>query len=229
MNKRVKLELSVGMFVFIALIIMVYFVFRIGSLQFLRQGYTIKIYFGFANGVKVGAPVRLAGVDVGEVKNIRVFYDPGETKIKAEILAWLDKSASVPKDSLVLINTLGLLGEKYIEILPGKEFSSVLTEGSHLVGQDPITMQAVTDMGKVIVSKLEEGLTNISKLSDSFNLTLKETNDILAQIKSGKGTMGKLLYDDALYEEIDTLVQDIRQHPWKFLYRPKEPARGAKK
>ncbi|MBC8473299.1 MAG: hypothetical protein H8D54_00630, partial [Candidatus Omnitrophica bacterium] len=59
------------------------------------------------------------------------------------------------------------------------------------------------------------------------NLELLSTDfrDVLALAKEGDGTIGRLLSDDKLYKDIDEMILDIKKHPWKLLYRPKESRR----
>ena len=107
-----NLELKVGTFVIIALILLCIFVFMISDISLFKPGWNLKLIFGFADGVKIAAPVRVAGVDMGKVKEIKMFYDTKEKKTVIEILVWLSSDAKVPVDSRAWVNQLGLLGEK---------------------------------------------------------------------------------------------------------------------
>ena len=118
---KTKLEMKVGIFVFIGLIILVVFVLSIGGVKTWSSGYKVNFIFNFVNGVKNGAPVRFAGVDSGVVRRIKFFHGPKDLKNKVRVTCWVHKSVSIPLDSKIWVNTLGLLGEKYIEIMPGEE------------------------------------------------------------------------------------------------------------
>lgn len=208
-EKSKSLEIKVGIFVFIGILILVWFVLMIGNFKLLRVGYDIKVAFGFANGIKIGAPVRIAGVDKGEVKEIRLTHDE-KGKAKIYIKAYLDSDAQVPADSRAWVNTLGLLGEKYLEIIPGKDYKNILPQGGLLVGEDPTSVQEVTDLAKDIALQAKDTLGALEEV-------LKGLNGVLA----GKGTVGKLLTDDALYTDVEEMFSDLKKHPWKLLYRPK--------
>ena len=114
-------ELKVGIFTFIGIVILFIIIFSIGELYFFKPGYNIRVVFGFANGIAGAAPVRVAGVEAGEVKDINIFYDKLDNKSKVEILIWLREHVKIELDATAHINTLGLLGEKYLEIMPKNE------------------------------------------------------------------------------------------------------------
>jgi len=196
-----KLELKVGIFVFIGLVILTTFILSMKDFKNMTVGYEVNFIFNFANGVKIGAPVRFAGVDVGEIKEINFITTPDDPKPKVRIVGSVKKEIKVPVDSTVWVNTLGLLGEKYIEIMPGKDSSNILLAKQTLVGVDPIPMQEVSVLAKDIAKHLDESLV---------------------RIVNKEGTVGKLLYDDTIYKELEALVTDIRKHPWKLFIKTKE-------
>jgi phospholipid/cholesterol/gamma-HCH transport system substrate-binding protein len=198
---KTKLEFKVGIFVFIGLVILVTFVLLIGDFKTWTTGYPINFIYNFTNGVRVGAPVRFAGVDVGEVREIKFITTPQEPKIKVQITGWIKKDIKIPLDSTVWINTLGLLGEKYIEIMPGKDYSQYLAKGQTLVGVEPIPIHEVIQLAKSIGDDLDESIV---------------------KLKNKEGTIGKLLYDDTIYKELEALITDIRKHPWKLFWKTKE-------
>ena len=196
-----KLEMKVGIFVFLGLIILAAFILSIGGFKTWTSRYKVNFTFGFVNGVKQGAPVRFAGVDVGEVKEIKFFYDPKESMTKVRLTCWIRKDARIPLDSKIWVNTLGLLGEKYVEIMPGQDYNKLLAENQNLAGEDPLAMNDIMKSAKNIVDSLDIGV---------------------AKILNKEGTIGKLLYDDKIYNELDALVTDVRNNPWKLLIKTKE-------
>jgi len=198
---KTKLELKVGMFVFIAIAILAIFVLSIGGFKTWTSGYEVNFVFNFVNGVKIGAPVRFSGVDVGQVKSINFVIPKGQEKTKVRILCWVKSGIRIPLDSTIWVNTLGLLGEKYIEIMPGKDYSKCLVANQELIGENPMPMHEVTVLAKKIGDDLEQ---------------------TLGGIKNKEGTIGKLLYDDKIYKELEALVTDIRKHPWKLFIKSKE-------
>ncbi|MFA5090753.1 MAG: MlaD family protein [Candidatus Omnitrophota bacterium] len=203
-----RLEFKVGIFVFIGLVILMTFVLLIGDFRVWALGYRMNFSFNFANGVKVGAPVRFCGVDVGEVKGIDFVYVPEEYKTKVIIRGWLRKEIKIPSDSRIWINTLGLLGEKYVEIIPGSDYAHCFEANQVIVGNDPVAMHEVTRLAKNIADNLDA---------------------IITKVKNKEGTIGKLLYDDALYNELEAFISDIRRNPWKLFFKTKEKKAPPKK
>ncbi|MBM3253621.1 MAG: MCE family protein, partial [Candidatus Omnitrophica bacterium] len=153
-KQKSNLDVKVGIFVFIGIIILTIIVFSIGGKHFFRVGYNIKVIFNFANGLEVGAPVRVAGVSVGEVKEIFIKNDPQSGDTKVEVIAWLERDVRVQTDAKAYINTLGLLGEKYVEIMPGID-RNILNENDILIGYDPTSMEKVTEKALGVINKLD--------------------------------------------------------------------------
>lgn len=198
---KTRLELKVGVFVLIGMIILAVFVLSIGGIKTWSSHYKVNFVFNFVNGVKLGAPVRFAGVDVGEVKDIKFQFEPREAKTKVHLICSVRKELKVPVDSTVWVNTLGLLGEKYIEIIPGDNYNMCLTKDDELTGVDPIATHEIVRLAKGIAENIDESI---------------------AKIKNKEGTLGKLLYDDVIYQELEALIVDIRKHPWKLFWKGKE-------
>ena len=230
-----NLELKVGIFVLVAIVILVGFVFFIGDFSFFKPGWHLKIIFGFANGVKLAAPVRFAGVDAGKVQNIDVFYNPKTNKTNVEVLVWLDGNVKVPIDSEAKVETLGILGEKYIEIMSGSDYTEFFKEGDTMVGIDPVSMQEVTRLGKEIALKLEESIENVNEVveDEATKKNFKETIEnlkyltasaktIMETMESGQGTIGRLIYDEKIADDLESFVEDLKNHPWKLLHKTKD-------
>lgn len=198
---KTKLELKVGIFVFIGLVVLAIFILSIGGFKTWSLGYYINLNFNFVNGVKVGAPVRFAGVDVGEVKRIKLEFVPEENRSNVRLVVWVRDIIKIPTDSTVWVNTLGLLGEKYVEIMPGKDYANPVKENGSMVGIDPLPIHAIFNRAENILHNLDDGI---------------------AQIRNKEGSLGKLIYDDTVYNELQALVTDVRKNPWKLFFKTKE-------
>ena len=200
MSRESHLELKVGSFVLLALAGLSYFIFSVSNLSLFEKGRPLQAVFGFANGLKEAAPVRLAGVEAGLVKNMEVFTDANDDqRTKVRVTMWIKEGVEIPVDSKVTINQLGLLGEKYVEIMPGTS-TEFFKAGTVVVGFDPVPMEKISERVYALTEKLERTIDNINK---------------------GQGTVGKFLTDESIYRNLDELTADLKANPWKLLYRPK--------
>ena len=201
MSRESHLELKVGSFVLLALAGLSYFIFSVSNLSLFEKGRPLQAVFGFANGLKEAAPVRLAGVEAGLVKNMEVFTDANDDqRTKVRVTMWIKEGVEIPVDSKVTINQLGLLGEKYVEIMPGTS-TDFFKAGTVVVGFDPVPMEKISERVYALTEKLERTIDNINK---------------------GQGTVGKFLTDESIYRNLDELTADLKANPWKLLYRPKK-------
>ncbi len=227
MSQENNLELKVGAFVLAAMLVLTFFVLSISNLSFLEKGCHIRVIFGFTSGLREAAPVRLAGVEVGLVKKIQVFVDHNDgEKTKARVNIWVKSDVSVPVDSNVTINQLGLLGEKYVEIIPGTSKGSVKDNGV-LIGHDPVSIDMITQKVDSLTTKIETVIDNVNSgiLTDKNKRSLEDAlagfGALGMDLKEGHGTVGRLLTDESIYNNLDELTADLKANPWKLLYRPK--------
>lgn len=201
MAKDGNFELKVGLFVGMGIIIFFIMVFSIGDVNFARKGYRLNTSFSFVDGVTESSPVRYAGVDVGHVECLKIVRNDGTGDTRVLVTLWIDENdKKIETDSVATINTLGLLGEKYIEIFPGNIKNGILADNAMITGRDPVVMRDVTE--------------KLNHLAGSVNV-------IVDRLKDGKGTVGKLLTDDAIYDDLEDFVADIKKHPWKLLHKPR--------
>ena len=215
MPRESNLEVKVGAFVLVAIIALVVFIFSISDFSSLFQkGTTLKAVFQYANGLKKGAPVRVAGVDSGHVQELKVYYDSVGKKTMVEVQAWLMPGVGIPADSNLLINQLGILGEKYLEIIPGISKDMVRSD-MILRGEDPVPLEDVMKKMSGLAEKMDGTLAAVNGgiLTEANKKSLAETlaniSAITAAIKNGEGTIGKLLLDKSVYENFALTLANI--------------------
>lgn len=224
-----RLELKLGIFVFIALAILAVFIFKIGNLKNYGTGYEMRFIFLNVSGVKTGSPVRFSGVDVGEVSRVNILKEEQSKNTLIEVVAWVNRAVSIPSNSKAYINTLGLLGEKYIEVIPPVKYASFIKPGDVLYGIDPTLTQEWIDEAQKAVKDLREIIENIKAGQGTIGKLLyedklyNELEALVTEIRQAKhGTIGKLLYEDTLHQELEALISDIRRNPWKLFWKTRE-------
>lgn len=201
MDNKSSFEMKVGVFVFIGLVVFTYIVFSIGDFYVFKPGYRIKVKFGFVDGIQASAPVRYAGVAAGKLEDIRFSYNDQKKRTEVELRGWVAKDIKIEKDAQAYINALGVVGEKYLEILPGTREAGFMEDGDELTGNDPVPMEKITQRAYAITEALQKATKSMSE---------------------GKGTIGKLMTDDAVYNNLEEFTADIKAHPWKLLMKGKE-------
>lgn len=112
--KKFDLELAVGIFLLIGILSIGYLSVKLGNLDLTgKRGYTLQAEFEKAGGIKPGAVVEIAGVEVGSIKKIHLNNNA------ALIELTLDDTVKIHDDAIASIKTKGLIGEKFIQITPG--------------------------------------------------------------------------------------------------------------
>ncbi len=177
-------EVKVGAFVVIILTLFAVVIFAIGSHQkYFQRQYTLSGCFFNIKGLIIGAPVRLAGLTVGRVSAICFAEDIEKKIIKVEMKISKEVQGRIREDSIATIQTMGLLGDKYVEITMGSPEKEVLPDRARIKSVDPIDLFAY-------MTKAEEAI-------DAINTILLDVKEISTQIRSGKGFVHTLLYDPA--------------------------------
>ncbi|MBD3296407.1 MAG: MCE family protein, partial [Candidatus Omnitrophica bacterium] len=182
-----KLEMKVGLFIGIGIFLMFFIVFSISDFSVFQKGYQLDVVFSYVNGITENAPVRLAGVHVGEIQDIDIYFDEEKGKTRVRLNTWIKKDVRIEKDTAARINTLGLLGEQYLELSPGIS-DTFLQEGDTIVGKDPV---------------------NVGQQMEAMSSFVRGAADILYKLESGQGTMGKLLTDDTLYNDMTSVFGSL--------------------
>jgi phospholipid/cholesterol/gamma-HCH transport system substrate-binding protein len=206
-----KLELKVGLFIGVGIFLMFLIVFSISDFYLLREGYETNVVFDFVNGIKKSAPIRLAGVNVGEVKDIVVFYDEEAGKTRVKLILKIIGDTRIEEDATARINTLGLLGEQYLEITPGRS-EKFLAAGDIIQGKDPVNvgmqmekMTEFADQASSVMRRISEGEGTIGRLLTEDTI-YRDLVTIIGRLSSGEGTIGRLLTEDTIYRDLETII-----------------------
>ena len=151
MNKR-SLEFWVGSFIFAGMAVLAAMIIRFGSYDQLRDTYELTAAFNYTDGVIEGAPVRVAGVEVGRVTKLLLTPDK-ETKVG--IVMDIDQNVPLRKNVRVIINSLGIMGEKYVEFQPQTPDAERLKPGDWITGEDPVSIASITSQMSGVVKQVQ--------------------------------------------------------------------------
>jgi len=211
-------ETKVGIFVILGIIVLAYFTIRVGQITVREVGYRVYTHLESAAGLDKNSPVRIAGVEVGKVEGIVL------EGMKAKAALRLPLNVQLPAGSKAFLKSSGLLGEKYIEIVPGPgpgviKANGVVEEGGPSVDVDRVLSQLSAIGGdiKSVTQSLsralggEEGEKSMRQLISGAKETATNLQNITERIEKGEGTLGKLVKDEALYREAKETVSSLNQ------------------
>jgi phospholipid/cholesterol/gamma-HCH transport system substrate-binding protein len=189
-------ELRVGLFVLVGLFILAVAIFYITGAGILGPKYRLYTYLPEVEGVAAGAPVRLDGVAIGNVEKIGLNPHPTDRTQSIQLILRIDKkfSSDVRTDSTASLVTEGLLGDRYVTIKRG-------LSGSPLKPESTIPAAPAVAMTEMV----ERG----TDLLVTLNTVSGELRGIVDQVKDGQGTVGKLIADPALYNNVNATVSRL--------------------
>ena len=190
-------QLRVGLTVVFASITLGVLIFVMsGTGGWFTRKITLRAYFDNAEGLREGAPVRLAGVDIGNVTGIRIVGGKPLTPVEVTMKVNTKYSFNLRKDSVTLLSTAGVLGETYVDVESAAAKGPEATDGDTLAAREQPDIQDV-------VRASQGTLQNLDAL-------LKRVDRIVAFIESGQGSIGKVIYSPALYDQLNATVLEFK-------------------
>jgi len=193
-------QLKVGVIVLVAIVLLCSLLFLMTSasgMGLFSKKMVVTTYFDNSAGLKVGAPVSLEGVTVGEVTHVLLSTDPKRKLTPVKIVMKLDPRyhTSLHKDSLASLSTVGVLGDTVVDI------NSQTAVGPELQTGDELKTLQTPNLQDVV--KASQGTV------ESLNVILAKVNGIVDSIQKGQGSAGKLIMDPALYNEATSTVHEL--------------------
>jgi phospholipid/cholesterol/gamma-HCH transport system substrate-binding protein len=182
---------KIGIFTFVGLAVLVFAIFFIGNQKSLFSS-TIKLsgVFNNVNGLQIGNNVRFAGINVGVVDDIEIQND---TAVKVTLSIEDDVQKFIKKDSKMNIGSDGLMGDKLMVISPGgANTTEMVKDGQQIATVNPI------DVDKII--------GKFTKMADDAGNLINGLSQIVGKVNNGKGSIGKLLNDDKMANQIQSTV-----------------------
>jgi len=152
-------------------------------------------YFPDVNGLVIGSPVWMAGVEVGNVKSIKFVFLDSLKRIEVRCRIKKQVWDMMTDDAAVQLGTIGFLGDKYVEVLPGTRGKTPIEEGS---------VVATRDVGdaREMFKKGEQAFENVGSLVNNLD-------SVMARMNRGEGTLGRISTDTSLYVELTRLAAGL--------------------
>jgi outer membrane protein OmpA-like peptidoglycan-associated protein len=199
MSKAARL----GAFIVVTLAILVGGIFIIGGKQYLFSStYQLKAQFDNVAGLDAGGDVRVGGVHSGTVHAIVLPHRPGE---KVTVIMDVGRSTHeiIKKDSVVTIETEGLLGNQFLAISFGSARSGDVQDGETLSSQPPLEMADLLQKASDLLDGSQQAIENATRATANLD-------SISAKINSGQGTVGALVNDKQLYNNLEQTTTSMQ-------------------
>jgi len=205
-----------GLFVVATLAILVVGVFLIGNQQSrFRSTYRVRTQFANVGGLEQGADVRVGGVHEGTVRRIDLPNQPnGQITVQFDLET--RTRGAVNRASVASIKSEGLLGDKYIEVSFGQPGAGKLNNGDTIPGEPPLDFSDLVKKANQILGTTDAAVENLQG-------TTRDLQSVTAKINQGKGTVGELINDPAIYQRANAGVaafqEDMEALKHNFLLR----------
>jgi phospholipid/cholesterol/gamma-HCH transport system substrate-binding protein len=187
-------QVKIGLLVLVALAMLMVMIMNLEEgLGLISRKTEFRALVDHSQGLKIGGPVRMNGVDIGNVRRIGIVENSSKVEIRFSVKT--DVATHIREDASVSIRPMGLLGDKFLEVIPGTPSKPPLAVGNVLVGQ------AEADIGG-ITSGATTTLENV-------NAAIRDIQHLLATISQGEGTAGKLITDPGLYDRSAKVLQKL--------------------
>jgi phospholipid/cholesterol/gamma-HCH transport system substrate-binding protein len=216
-------QVKVGIFIVCALIFLAGGILIMGkeTKLFTDKG-EVSVIMSDVAGLKVGAPVWLAGVDVGAVTRIRFERPRQSNEVEVDLEVDRESLKKIGTDSIITVKTRGLMGEKYVDITPSKVYSETPPKrlvGTQLPKLDDVMLKAGTafDTLNGIIAGMDKGegsfgrLLKDPKLYDNLSALTLEMDSFLTQVNQGQGTLGKLTRSSESYDKMMSILNRADQ------------------
>ena len=202
-----KNEYRVGLFFLVGILVLVFIMDFLGDIPFYSNTRSVYTYFDSLGELREGNPVKLEGLVIGKVSNIKL--EDRRLKVTMDV----DKGAPVKNDSVASIQLTSLLGTSYINLTFGSETSA------ENYGNYPLPSVEPTDLNKIL-TKLDSAIGSIDTALGAFsgfgdnkegiNKIVTNLDIVLEDLAEGKGTLGKLIKDDTLYNETTVAMKNLK-------------------
>jgi len=222
-RKGVATEVTVGIFVIVVLATLLSVVVLLTSKsEVFKKTYILQTVLGNVGGLIEGSDVMLSGITVGYVKNMEFIKVEGKPKVSITFSVTTEAAERIPKNSKATLETMGLLGKKYMSIIPGDFETGTVADGDVLEGVDPIELtQALTELGGVIDNIVEaaQAMRNLlmSLQGEGPKTDLAETiaslKKIAERVEKGPGALHALIYDpkrEMIVADLGLTAQNLR-------------------
>jgi len=194
-NHTPPFKARLGIFIVVGIAIFVVTIFIIGKQQHLFNP-VFKITTNFKNisGLQAGNTIRFSGIEVGIVDNIKIIND---STVQVDLLVRRDVQQFIKADSYATISSSGIIGDKIIIITQGSTNSPMAEDGQHILSNEPL--------------ETDEIMKSLKTTAESAEVITMQLSEIMMNINSGQGTLGRLIQDSTIAENINETIENFKK------------------
>ncbi|MDD5173840.1 MAG: MlaD family protein [Candidatus Omnitrophota bacterium] len=200
---KVTNELKTGLIVVAAIAVAA--IFWLKTTNFSDRPYRLKTQFNYAEGLKADSVVKLSGIEIGRIEDIRFIYSP-ETKV--ELVLLLDKDAKIHEDSIAYISSSGIVGDAFLGLTPGSPDKPFAKDGDTVSSEDPVEMRKIMRQVDTIAGSLDKTLEDFRELTSNVNGVVKDNRTKIDSL---------LVNLEQTAVNFKEFSEDIKKNPWKLL------------
>jgi phospholipid/cholesterol/gamma-HCH transport system substrate-binding protein len=190
-----KFKVRLGFFIAGGLALFITAVFLIGKQQNLfNPVFKLSTNFYNVSGLQIGSNIRFSGINIGIVDNIKIIND---STVKVDMLIKKDVRQFIKTDCEAGIGTAGIIGDRVLIITQGSNEAQLVKDGQQIASQEPVETDAI--MASLLIT-----VNNVAIITDQLA-------EIMVQINSGKGTLGRLIQDSTIAENINQTIVNLKK------------------
>lgn len=194
MNQEEGKKIRLGIFVTIAIVLMVLAIYFIGSRQYLFSStFQVSAEFSDVGGLQPGNNVRISGINIGTIKGLEITSD---STVRVDMQIQKNAQQFIKADATATIGNEGLMGNKVINIRAGSEQASTI--------ENKATISAIAPVN------VDDIMVNLQATSEHAALITYDIANITAHISEGKGAIGKLLIDSTFAQSLDQTLRNAQ-------------------
>jgi phospholipid/cholesterol/gamma-HCH transport system substrate-binding protein len=189
-----KFKIRLGFFILIGLLIFAIAIFIIGKQKYLFDPvFKVTTTFYNVSGLQVGNMVRFSGINVGTVDKIAIIND---STVQVDMLIRQNVQKFIKSDSQVGIGSEGIIGDRILILSQGGKNTSTIQDGDELLSAEPV--------------ETDEIMASLEITAHQAEVITKELADIMLSINSGKGTIGKLIHDPTIANNMGQTMDNLK-------------------
>lgn len=190
-----KFKVRLGLFIVVGLAVFVIAIFIIGKQENLFDPvFKLSTTFYNVSGLEVGSNIRFSGINVGTVNNINIIND---STVRVDMLIKKSVQQFIKSDCEAGIGSAGIIGDRILIITQGSNNAPLVKDGEYIDSKEPVETEAIMESMQIT--------------ADNAAIISFQLAEIMININSGKGTLGRLIQDSTIAENIDRTILNLRK------------------